>query len=282
MVSAGRHDLLGLDHLEIRELIAQPRRVFEIEPLGGRLHAPSELLLDFVVAAFQHLDGSAGIARITFFGDEPDAGRRAPLDLVLQTWPRPICEIGILAIAQPEELLQLLQSLANGAGRGVWAEETAGLLARTAIEAQARKFVLRVQMHEGKTLVVPKHDVEARAVLLDEIELEQQGFRIRIRDRDFHARGLRDQRLHFGMYVARLEIRAHAAFQIACLADIEDLALCIQHAIYARPGRQAVDERLRREWRGYDAHRTVASAMACALAMTASNIGVVRRRVCVL
>src|ERR1019366_6427724 len=191
--------------------------------------------------------------------------------------------IGVLAIAQPEELLQLLQSLANSAGRGVWAEEPASLLARTAIETQARKFVLRVQMQEGKTLVVPKHDVEARTVLLDEIELEQQGFRVRIRDSDFHVCGLRNQCLHFGMPIARQEIRAHTAFQVARLADVEDLALRIQHAIHTRPRRQTVDERLGIEWRRSDVHRTAgASAMACALATTASNIGVVRRRVCVL
>jgi hypothetical protein len=99
-----------------------------------------------------------------------------------------------------------------------------------------------------------KHDVEARPVLLDEIEFEQQRFGIRIRDRDFHARGLRHQRLNLGLYVARLKVRADAALQIACLADVEDLAVCIQHAVYAGPAGRLSTNDFGVEWRGCDAH----------------------------
>ena len=81
-------------------------------------------------------------------------------------------------------------------------------------------------------------------MLLDEIELEQQRFGIRVGDGHFHARGLRDQRLHLGLHVARLKVGPDPALQIARLADVENLALRIEHAVNAGTARQSIDEGL--------------------------------------
>ena len=244
MIVAGGDDLLRLDDLEIGQLVAQARRVFELQVGSRALHAPAQLLLHLVVAPFQHLDGRSRIARVGLLGNQPDAGAGAALDLVLQAGPRAIGEVRVLAIAKAEQLLQLLQRLPNGAGRRIRAEKAAGLLARPAVEAEARKLVSGLEVQERKTFVVAQHHVETRPVLFDEIEFEKQRLRIRIRDGHFHAHGARHQRLDLGLHVAGQEIRPDAALEISRLADVQDHVLGIEHAIHARPRRQAVDERL--------------------------------------
>ena len=108
VIDVGGHDLLRLDRLEVLQLVAHLRGFLEVELLGGRLHAPRELDLSLVVAALEHLDRRTDVARIVLFGDQPDAGRRAALDLVLQAGTRAVGEIGVVAVAQAEQLLQLL------------------------------------------------------------------------------------------------------------------------------------------------------------------------------
>ena len=249
VIGPRRHDLLRLQRLQVRQLIAQPRRLLEFQALGCGFHAPPEILLNLVVTPLEHLDGRPHVAGVAVLGDEPDARGGASLNLVLQAGTRAVREIGVLAVAQPEELLQLLQGLANRTRRRVRPEEPAGLLARAPIEREARKIVARVEMQERKALVVAEQDVEARAMRLDEVELEQQRLGVGVRDGDFHAGGLRHQRLNLGVHVARLEVGAHPALQVSRLADVENLALGIQHAIHARTRRKTVDERLRIERR---------------------------------
>ena len=247
VIDVGGDDLLRLNRPELRQLIARARSLLEVQLLGGGFHAPGKFELHFVIAPLQHLDRRVDVARVALRRDQSDAGRRAALDLILQAGSGAVIEIGVIAIAHAEQPLQLLQGLAYRAGRRIRPEEAPGLLARSAIKVEPRKIVLRLQMQVGKTLVIAQHDVEARTVLLDEVELEQQRLGIGIGDGDFHVRGLRDQRLHLRLDVARLKVGSDAALEIARLADVENVALGVEHAIHAGTARQRIDERLRIE-----------------------------------
>ncbi len=99
MIRAGGHDLLRLDDLELRQLVAQLRGLLEIQARGCGLHAPAEILADLIVAPFQHLDRGAHIASVVLLGDQTHARRGTSLDLVLQAGPRAVREIGVVAIA---------------------------------------------------------------------------------------------------------------------------------------------------------------------------------------
>jgi hypothetical protein len=95
---------------------------------------------------------------------------------------------------------------------------------------------LPVAGHEdvGERLVVPQEHVVAGLELLDEVGLEQQGFRLGRRGDEFHRRRLGD---HAGDAVAVAlvaGIGSHPVLQVAGLADIEHLARRIDHAIDAR------------------------------------------------
>ena len=298
MIDVGGDDLLRLNVFELRQLVAQLRGLFELQTFRGCLHAAAEVLAHLIVAALQHLDRRAHVACVALLGNESHAGSRAALDLVLQARPRPIREIGVVAISQAKKFLQLLQSLTHRAGRWVRPEVPPRLLARSAIKSQARKFMLCFEMQVGKALVVAQHHIEARPMLFYEIEFEQQRFRVGIRDGDFHADRLRDQRLNLRMHIAGLKVRSDSGFEIARLADVENFSLCIQHPVNARTGRQTVDvdpgfECRRGRRRRVSQQRIgcvsvcvhpsrASSAMSRALPTTPSNMEVVSRRVWVL
>ena len=146
------------------------------------------------------------------------------------------------------------------------------------------------QVQVGKTLVVPQHHIEPRPVLLDEIVFKQQRLGLGIRDRDFHVRRFGEQRLHLRLNVAGLKVGSDPVLQVSRLADVEDLAVRIQHPVDARTTGEAIDEYLgiERSRRRLDVgvHCPIAKLGDCARArarpITDSNISVVSLRVCVL
>src|SRR5690606_28357606 len=68
------------------------------------------------------------------------AGRLTTLDLILQTRPRAVAEVTVLALPDEERLLQQAQALAYRAGTRIRAEVTPRLLLRATMDTQARKL----------------------------------------------------------------------------------------------------------------------------------------------
>ncbi len=129
---------------------------------------------------------------------------------------------------------------------GYGPEEPSGQFLRAAIERDARVLVAR-DVDERKALVVLEQDVVARLVLLDQVELEQQRLGLRRGDRDFDARHLRQHRHRLVGVDAAVEIARHAVAQVPRLADVEDPAVLVEHAVHARLGRERREERLQVE-----------------------------------
>src|SRR6185437_12093043 len=128
------HDLLRLNVLQRRELIADLRGALELQPPCRLLHPLLQSGVHLVAAAFEHLDGGLNVLRISLAADEPDAGRRAAADLMLQAGAAAIGEEAVAAVADAEELLQLIERVAHGPGRRERAEIPSGSAARAAIE----------------------------------------------------------------------------------------------------------------------------------------------------
>ncbi len=126
----------------------------------------------------------------------------------------------VATIAQPEQLLQLVQGLAHRARIGIGAKVAILAGARSAIHGQSRKLVL-VQLDVGKTLVIAQHTLKRGPVLLDEIEFQQQRLGFRGGDRDLDVADLAHQRFDLGRLLALLEIAAYAIAQAGSLAHIQ-------------------------------------------------------------
>ena len=194
---------------------------------------------DDVAATLQEQHGVLEIPRVVFRADEPDAGSAAPLDLVLEAWPTTILEEAVLALAQLEQFLELIQRFAHGSRVRIRAEQLRFGRARPAVESEPREPMLRVEPDVGIALVVAQHHVEAWPMLLDEVVLEHQRFDFRARDGDLDSGDAADHRDGFRVVrAATLEVARHAALQISRLADVDHLAPSVEHAVDARLVRQ--------------------------------------------
>ena len=215
------------------DAVADRRRPLELHRPAGRRHGLGKLLL--------HLGRSPGEEqyrvldhdRIVGFRDQPDAGRAAPLDLVQEARPRPAGEHRVRAGAQQERLLQLVERPVHAAGRGEGAEVAPRLLARAAVLADLREGVAGGDLDVGEALVVAQEHVVARLQLLDQVLLQEQRLGLALRGQEHHRAGGGDHSPYACVVAQRLGVSGDALLQAARLADVEHLALGVEHPIDA-------------------------------------------------
>ena len=121
---------------------------------GRLLHARLQLGVDLLAAPLEHLDRGLHVLRVGLARDEPHARRRAAADLVLQARPAAVGEEGVAAVADAEQLLQLIERVAHRPGVGEGTEVAPGGAAGAAVEGQPREVVVVAQLDVGKALVV--------------------------------------------------------------------------------------------------------------------------------
>ena len=107
-----------------------------------------------------------------------------------------------------------------------------------------RKRMILGQNQPGIGLVVAQHDVEARLQLLDQVGFQQQRFGFGVGGDDFHRHGFRHHAAQTFRQAADLGVGMDPAFQAARLADVQRVALRIQHAIDPRVGGHGLQRRL--------------------------------------
>jgi hypothetical protein len=93
--------------------------------------------------------------------------------------------------------------------------------------------VIGAQKDEGEALVVAQQDVEGRAIPLDQLRFQKQRLGLRIGDHDLHRAALADHPLEPVREPFDLRVIRHPRLQAARLADIQDIAARIEHAIDA-------------------------------------------------
>ena len=188
---------------------------------------------------------------------------------MLQARPAAMGEEGVAAIADAEHLLQVLQHLLDGIGTRKWSELTACRLRSPTIEHQSRILVFERTENVGIGFIVAQGDVVARPLRLDQIALEQQRLGLVRRDRHLDARDPLHQRGELGRILAAAEVAADAIAQTRGLADVQQLAVGIVHAIDAGTLRQRRHIALRIE---VSRSLRLSAAYACRLLRSAISI----------
>ncbi len=181
------------------------------------------------------LGDGLGVARLV---DATDARRRAPLDLVLQARPRPALEHGVAAVAQGKGAQERIERLVDRAGRGEGAEILGVGLLGAAVLADLREAVAVTQIDVGERLVVPEHDVEHRLEALDEVGLEQERLDLAGAGDELHLAGQRDHPRDALGVALSLGVGGDPLLEVLGLADVEDVALGVEHAVDAGRVRQ--------------------------------------------
>jgi len=226
--------------LERDHLIPQASGLLELEPSGGLSHATSKRLDEGLAAALEEEHHRLDVLVVPLGRDGVHARRRAPADLVQETRAAPVFQHVIGAGAQLEEAVHHPQGLANGAGRGVRPEVARPVLPWPADRLEPRVGVRAIEPQAEEVLVVPELDVEARAVLLDELVLEEERLLL---GRDDDRLEVKEQPIEQrdegpGVRAACLEVALDAVREIDRLAHVEHAALAVLHQVHAGPVRQ--------------------------------------------
>ena len=126
-------------------------------------------------------------------------------------------------------------------------------------QAKARPFFGRIDLHHEEALVVAKRNIVTGPVFLDQLALEQQGFRLALHGVRFEIpNGLEHgARLDVGLrQFRRHEVGAHALAQVARFPDVDDAVEPIAHQVHARLVRNFVHF-LRQVWFLFFRHSTL-------------------------
>ena len=223
---------------EAPDAVAQRRRPFEFQPFGGLLHLRRQALLDRGDPArevFLRLPHQVRIAR---FVDALHAGGGAALDLEQQAGPGAAVEHRVAAGAQQEDALQRRQRLVHRPGGSEGAPVARALATFPAVLGDLGIGMVLRQDQPGIGFVVAQDDVEARPQALDQIGFEQQRLGLGGGGHDLQAAGLEHHPAQAFGQAGQLGIGRHPPLQAARLADIERIALRIEHPVDAWNQRQ--------------------------------------------
>jgi hypothetical protein len=231
---ASRVDALALLDLGQRlDPVAERGGTFEFHGFGGRGHRLGEIGLNAGGLALQEAFRIIDEGGVALFADLADTRRRATLDLVLQTGAGAAFEHRIRAIAQQEDLLQLVQRAIDCTGAGEGAEVGALFRFLAPMLLDLRIGVFRGDQDVREALVVAQKDVVARLQLLDEVLFQQQSFKLCPRGQEHHRRGLMDHPGDAAGMARGAGVVRDAGLQVARLADVKDLGRRVQHPVDA-------------------------------------------------
>ena len=88
-------------------------------------------------------------------------------------------------------------------------------------------------------LIVLQHDIIVRAVFFDQVTLQNERFKLGIRNNILKVVNMRNHRRNLRILLRFLtKIRADTIFQHQRLADVDHLSVLVAHDIYARRLRQ--------------------------------------------
>ncbi len=167
-----------------------------------------------------------------------------------------------------------VQGLVHRPDAGVGSEIARAVIDHHARDGHLGVGVCPVHLDIGVTLVVLQAHVEARAVFLDQVHLEDQRLELRAGDDPLDIGDVLHQLVGLVILVAAvLEIGAHAVLQDDRLADVDHLALVILVDVTARFGGEVIEDALevrgkfhvrRRFYHALEAHRAAIRAHVAA------------------
>ncbi len=194
--------------------------------------------------------------------DRNFAGARctATFDLKQETGPHPALVISVGAGAQQKGALQRVDGAGDRAGRGERPEIIAIAAPRPAMLEDLRHRMVAGYQDEGEGLVVPEHHIEPGLEPLDQIGLEQKRLDLGRGGDELHACGVGDHAHDAVVVRARPRVALHPLLEMPRLADIEYLAVRIDHAVNARSRRRRLGVAADHRRAGLDAAQQFARA----------------------
>ena len=252
------HALLVVEAVDDLQAALHAGRALEVEVRSGLGHLGLELAHELAAVAREEVLHLAHVQGVLLGRDATGADAGAAAHVVVEAGAAALGlgerhDVGLLGMglelaadalplgagghAQRHDLAHHVDGGAGRAGVGVGAE-VAGLgLVALARVLDGREDVALGERDVGVALVVLEVDVEGRAVLVDEVDLEHEGLVLRAHDHVVEALGGRHQARNHGALVGELHVLAHARAQVLGLAHVEHLARAVLPQVAPRVSR---------------------------------------------
>ena len=223
--------------LDRAQEVAAAGRLLELLVRGRPLHSRLEGAGQLGHAALEEETGVLDVLAVIGLGDRADAGRRAELELVLETGALAAAEDGVLAAADEEVLVDEVDGRAGPPGRAEGAEIAGAVRLDLPAEVDAGPGLAGRHLEVGEALVVLEAEVEAGLVLLDVIVLQEGGFLLGAGQDVIDVRRLAQDVADLEVRIGQ-EVGADAVPKGAGLADVDDLAGRVLEEVDAGLGRE--------------------------------------------
>ena len=184
----GHRQIVG-HPLKLLRLLRGPLQILQrVAQLGGQFkflfprrphHLRLQLVPQFLGLPLQEFHARLHLRQVLFATDIPHAGRRAVLQISVQT---------VFVVGLPRRERATTPELKLPAHHRQCPSHTARMRKRSEIntaiilpkpgEGEARNRILQVDLQQQKAFVVPEIDVEAGPELLDELAFQQERFRL--------------------------------------------------------------------------------------------------------
>ena len=237
----GDHALLVRERLDRADAVAQRGGLLEAKLLRRLLHSAAQSFDQFRALSFQDQRGLFDAAAVVLLRHVLETPSGAAAHLILQTGPvlADITREFPRAVRQQQGLADRGDDLARLIAPAERAVIARSILRSAAGERQLRIGTLKIDADEGITLVVLEQDIVVRPVALDQRVFQHERFEFAVSDDHVEIAHLVDHRRHLRQMLAA-EVADDAVFQPLGLADVDDLALFVEHDIHARKLRQII------------------------------------------
>ena len=178
-------------------MIANARRLFEIEQFAGFFHARNQLMQHLLIFARKEQPHVVHLLPVLFFTHQAsDARAQAAADLILQTRARAITIHAVFALADREQLLQQRQRFTHGIRVGKRPEIFALGVFGAAMHRQTGMGI-RAEKNQRIRFIVAQKNIISRLVQFNVVMFQQQRFRFGVGNRYVYLRDIFNQRLGF-------------------------------------------------------------------------------------
>ena len=226
--------------LQAAQLVLIDLCLLEAKVFGGLGHQGLVVPDDLAAASAEDAHDFLDVGVILGLGDIPHAGSLALADVEVQARAELVPKDGLrgnleVAGAKGVHLTEEIHQVARMQDAAVRAEVAVALALLDAAGDEHLGEVVSRDADPGIGLGILQEDIVLGLVLLDEIVLQEKGVGLAVHDGELGVGNLGDQ--DAGLCVqpfGRNKVLRHALVKVFCLANIDDLPLCVVVAVHTR------------------------------------------------
>ena len=236
----GNYLLSVLNRLYGFDEISHLYSCFKVKIIGSSHHLPVQLFYDVIILSVQKIHGFIHLDPVIRPALFSETGGIALMNVIIHALVRKRRILGKYLVAVPDmegppyEVDNLVHLIVGGIG-----SEVLSLVSGSLSHLQHPRILFHGHLDIGIGLIILQKSIVSGFMLLYEIVLKHQGFKLRIHNYIFEPLNQTDHLLDlYGFFIGFLKILLNTVFQHLGLSHIDYLILRAMHQVHSRKCRQ--------------------------------------------